>query len=497
MSKNIDELIKDIDQDLPTNVFTIEDKDPHVILGKLNEVIDVLKSLKVNDETKEKVNQALENSLRALDLISAINGVDGGHLATDGDIENLQTEIDNIKQALENGGNMVEIETAITNIETTITSLGERVTALEGANGATGTTHSLTLKTLSTSEVTLNEDDTIDPIGSSVKTQDAVIFNGNEAKENKYAIPDYRHIENIIIAHNNVANRVATLESNGGSSGSGVSQEEFDNLLSNKTQIRSNGYNNLLMGNAKEKLTSLTTYAVAVGGNASVHSNGVAIGHSAKTEKGSGVAIGYNSIVNSTKSIQLGTGTNNTDNSVQFFDDNIYNHNTHTLTVQNIELNGEDLASKLGNASGGGKTLKSQEFRDDTWRAFANEKLANNSLEMLTMLSTLGRNTNVTQYTLSPDTFGSTSVSASVITQNQKYYFRPVTYNTGYNTGYLHCHTYGYTYHLYTGSNTLYLSYPYYSDTSYGTKGLTYRYGSYDFSSILGEYLTITIYYWE
>ena len=36
---NLDELIERLEKDdIPTNIFTVEDKDPMVILGKLNEV---------------------------------------------------------------------------------------------------------------------------------------------------------------------------------------------------------------------------------------------------------------------------------------------------------------------------------------------------------------------------------------------------------------------------------------------------------------------------
>lgn len=45
--------------------------------------------------------------------------------------------------------------------------------------------------------------------------------------------------------------------------------------------------------------------------------------------------------------IQLGTGTNENEKTLQIYDDNIYNAKTHTLTVQHILLNGEALEAKI------------------------------------------------------------------------------------------------------------------------------------------------------
>lgn len=44
--------------------------------------------------------------------------------------------------------------------------------------------------------------------------------------------------------------------------------------------------------------------------------------------------------------IQLGTGTNETPKSLQIYSDNIYNADTHTLTVQNAQVNGQNVATE-------------------------------------------------------------------------------------------------------------------------------------------------------
>ena len=67
MATNLKDLIEKIDDDIPTNIFTIEDEDPHVILGKLNEVISSLKNIQATINSSDtKANQALESALLAL-----------------------------------------------------------------------------------------------------------------------------------------------------------------------------------------------------------------------------------------------------------------------------------------------------------------------------------------------------------------------------------------------------------------------------------------------
>lgn len=69
---SLKDLIELVEKDpIPTNVFTIEDKDPMVILGKLNEVIAYLKNLQATINSSDtKANQALESALKALSSAS-------------------------------------------------------------------------------------------------------------------------------------------------------------------------------------------------------------------------------------------------------------------------------------------------------------------------------------------------------------------------------------------------------------------------------------------
>lgn len=77
LSKLIDLVEKD---DLPTNIFTIEDTDPLVLLGKLNEIIAYLKDmLSLINSSDSKANEALTNALQA--LTTAREAIEGATLA--------------------------------------------------------------------------------------------------------------------------------------------------------------------------------------------------------------------------------------------------------------------------------------------------------------------------------------------------------------------------------------------------------------------------------
>lgn len=136
----------------------------------------------------------------------------------------------------------------------------------------------------------------------------------------------------------------------------GVSQEDFDKLINNETQIYDSntrcflagnandgtGYDCILIGNGAR---SLLNQAVMIGnGSGGIHAgNAVCIGHNAKVNTNEGVRP--------TNVIQIGTGTNTTSNSLQIRDDNIYKTDTHTLTVQNAEINGTPAYGVLSGTS--------------------------------------------------------------------------------------------------------------------------------------------------
>lgn len=140
-------------------------------------------------------------------------------------------------------------------------------------------------------------------------------------------------------------------------------QTQIDNIANNTTIIK----NSVKGFNAGEFASAGQGGAVGwysytetgfSGGSNSNSNNGGAIGNSSVTDSGgavgsgasSGVGFsgGYNAKVSHINgafidAIQLGTGTNTTEKSLQIYDDNIYNASTHTLTVQNATVGGNEV----------------------------------------------------------------------------------------------------------------------------------------------------------
>lgn len=142
-------------------------------------------------------------------------------------------------------------------------------------------------------------------------------------------------------------------------------QTQIDNIANNTTIIK----NSVKGFNAGEFASAGQGGAVGwysytetgfSGGSNSNSNNGGAIGNSSVTDSGgavgsgasSGVGFsgGYNAKVSHINgafidAIQLGTGTNTTEKSLQIYDDNIYNASTHTLTVQNATVGGNEVVT--------------------------------------------------------------------------------------------------------------------------------------------------------
>ena len=116
MATNLKDLIDKLNaEDIPTNIFTIEDEDPYVILGKLNEVIAYLEQLRDTISSSDnKANQALENALQALQ--TATRAIEGSNQALD--------------------SSNTALNTANTAIATANSSLEQALEALQKANSA-------------------------------------------------------------------------------------------------------------------------------------------------------------------------------------------------------------------------------------------------------------------------------------------------------------------------------------------------------------------------
>lgn len=132
----------------------------------------------------------------------------------------------------------------------------------------------------------------------------------------------------------------------------GVSQEDFDNLVNNVTQIKSSK-NNFMAGGSHANNNG--NYNVAIGHQTQlgINDSSVVIGRNSSSTMQSSVAIGHSAGVRGVGSfgIQIGRGTNSTPNSFQVNNDNIYKSDTHTLTVQNAEINGTPAYGVLSGTS--------------------------------------------------------------------------------------------------------------------------------------------------
>ena len=134
-----------------------------------------------------------------------------------------------------------------------------------------------------------------------------------------------------------------------------VTLEEYNKLVNNETQIKTSD-SSFKAGNA----TRANKYGVAIGHNAVASSNSVSVGPHTAAEDTYSSAVGFNARAGSyalalgynpeavNRCVQIGYGKNSTRYTLQVYNDNIYNWDTHTLTVQNIELNGVDLGTQLG-----------------------------------------------------------------------------------------------------------------------------------------------------
>ena len=94
----------------------------------------------------------------------------------------------------------------------------------------------------------------------------------------------------------------------------------------------------------KGATASTSSHTIAIGNDAYTgSSNCTALGNTAEANEVFSIAIGDSANSSAIYAIQFNKGQNSTPHSLQIENDNIYNASTHTLTVQNIELNGVPL----------------------------------------------------------------------------------------------------------------------------------------------------------
>lgn len=132
--------------DLPTNEFSIQDKDPMVILGKLNEVIAYLQTLQATiNASDSKANEALQKAIQAVadatQALSVANGIDAK--ATQA-LANAIEAVSTANTALT--ASNTALSTANTAISTANTALSSANSAVETATNALGTAESAETK---------------------------------------------------------------------------------------------------------------------------------------------------------------------------------------------------------------------------------------------------------------------------------------------------------------------------------------------------------------
>lgn len=125
--------------DLPTNEFSIQDTDPMVILGKLNEVIAYLQTLQNTiNASDSKANEALQKAIQAVadatQALSVANGIDDK--ATQA-LANAVEAVSTANSAL--SASNTALNTANTAISTANTALSSANNAVETAENALGT----------------------------------------------------------------------------------------------------------------------------------------------------------------------------------------------------------------------------------------------------------------------------------------------------------------------------------------------------------------------
>lgn len=145
--KSLQDLIDLVERDdLPTNEFTIQDKDPMVILGKLNEVIAYLQTLQATiNASDSKANEALQKAIQAVadanQALSVANGIDAK--ATQA-LANAIEAVGTANTALT--ASNTALSTANTAISTANTALSSANSAVETAENALGTAGSAETK---------------------------------------------------------------------------------------------------------------------------------------------------------------------------------------------------------------------------------------------------------------------------------------------------------------------------------------------------------------
>lgn len=170
MATKLIDLIESVNaDDLPTNEFTIEDKDPMVILGKLNEVIAYLETLQATiNASDSKANEALQRAIQAVadatQALSVANGIDAKAIQA---LANAIEAVGTANTAL--SASNTALSTANTAISTANTALSSANSAVVTAEDALSNSQTA-VSTANTAETKAQEalDQVVDRLGTKV-----------------------------------------------------------------------------------------------------------------------------------------------------------------------------------------------------------------------------------------------------------------------------------------------------------------------------------------
>lgn len=310
--------------DLPTNVFDVEGTDPLVLLGKMNEIIGQLENFQSSvNASNSTANEALSKAEDAVD-------------ASEQALSNANTALGTANQAI--GTANTAIETANQSLETANEAKGIAETANQNSGQAVTTAN----EAKSTAENALEQ--VTQGLGTKVYDNSGNLLNETtfEGSNGINVDMDATSHKNFVISIDQQINDKISQNETDISELQSVNnalERLIANIVNNTTKIKtSNG--GFSAGNNASAMDG-----GAIGNNASAHGGG-AVGSGAITGNGfaGGVdAKAVNEYGSGIDAIQLGRGTNTTEKSLKIYNDNIYNASTHTLTVQNATVGGNEV----------------------------------------------------------------------------------------------------------------------------------------------------------
>lgn len=312
--------------DLPTNVFDVEGTDPLVLLGKMNEIIGQLENFQSSvNASNSTANEALSKAEDAVD-------------ASEQALSNANTALGTANQAI--GTANTAIETANQSLETANEAKGIAETANQNSGQAVTTAN----EAKSTAENALEQ--VTQGLGTKVYDNSGNLLNETtfEGSNGINVDMDATSHKNFVISIDQQINDKISQNETDISELQSVNnalERLIANIVNNTTKIKtSNG--GFSAGNNASAMDG-----GAIGNNASAHGGG-AVGSGAITGNGfaGGVdAKAVNEYGSGIDAIQLGRGTNTTEKSLKIYNDNIYNASTHTLTVQNATVGGNEVVT--------------------------------------------------------------------------------------------------------------------------------------------------------